>query len=66
MAYAGSQPIYILSEGSRRTSGRDAQSMNVTAGRAVAEAVELLLRIDDVVAAGDLKKGGDEFDEMEF
>ena len=43
MAYVGSQPIYILSEGSRRTSGRDAQSMNVTAGRAVAQAVRTTL-----------------------
>ncbi|MFD1512806.1 thermosome subunit alpha [Halomarina rubra] len=43
MAYVGSQPIYILSEGSRRTSGRDAQSMNIVAGRAVAEAVRTTL-----------------------
>ena len=43
MAYVGSQPIYILSEGSRRTSGRDAQSMNITAGKAVARAVRTTL-----------------------
>ena len=30
------------------------------------EAVELLLRIDDVVAAGDLEKGGEAYDEMDF
>jgi len=43
MAYVGSQPIYILSEGSRRTSGRDAQSTNIAAGRAVAAAVRTTL-----------------------
>jgi thermosome len=43
MAYVGSQPIYILSEGSRRTTGRDAQSSNIAAGRAVAGAVRTTL-----------------------
>ena len=27
----GGQPVYILTEGSSRTSGRDAQSLNITA-----------------------------------
>jgi thermosome len=43
MAYIGNQPILILSEGSHRTSGRDAQAMNIAAARAVAEAVRTTL-----------------------
>ncbi|HIK00973.1 TPA: TCP-1/cpn60 chaperonin family protein [archaeon] len=43
MAQLGGQPILILSEGSRRTVGRDAQRMNITAGRVVAEAVRTTL-----------------------
>ncbi len=39
----GGQPMIVLSEESQRTSGRDAQSMNVTAGQAVAEAVRTTL-----------------------
>ena len=40
MAY---QPIYVLSEGHRQTRGRDAQHMNIAAGKAVAEAVRTTL-----------------------
>ncbi len=36
-------PILILGEEAQRTSGRDAREMNVTAGRAVAEAVRTTL-----------------------
>ena len=43
MAYAGGQPIYILSGSSRRTSGRDARRSNVLAARAVAGAVRTTL-----------------------
>ncbi|MFP4591290.1 MAG: thermosome subunit alpha [Halobacteriales archaeon] len=39
----GGQPLIVLSEESQRTSGRDAQSMNITAGRAVAESVRTTL-----------------------
>ncbi|MFB6359948.1 MAG: TCP-1/cpn60 chaperonin family protein, partial [Halobacteriales archaeon] len=39
----GNQPLIVLSEESQRTSGRDAQSMNITAGKAVAEAVRTTL-----------------------
>jgi thermosome len=39
----GNQPLIVLSEDSQRTSGRDAQSMNITAGKAVAEAVRTTL-----------------------
>ena len=37
------QPIYILSEGSQRTAGRDAQKMNIMAAKAVAETVRTTL-----------------------
>jgi thermosome len=37
------QPIFILSEDSERTRGRDAQSSNIQAGKAVAEAVRTTL-----------------------
>ena len=40
MAY---QPIILLNEGSQRTRGRDAQWMNIAAGKAVAEAVRTTL-----------------------
>src|SRR3989344_4934693 len=43
MAQLGGQPVLILSEGSRRTIGRDAQRMNITAGRVVAESVRTTL-----------------------
>ncbi len=39
----GGMPLIVLSEESQRTSGRDAQSMNITAGQAVAEAVRTTL-----------------------
>ena len=39
----GNQPLIVLSEESQRTSGKDAQSMNVTAGTAVAESVRTTL-----------------------
>ena len=39
----GNQPMIVLSEESQRTSGDDAQSMNITAGTAVAEAVRTTL-----------------------
>ena len=39
----GGQPLIVLSEESQRTSGRDAQSMNITAGKAVAESVRTTL-----------------------
>jgi len=39
----GGQPILILREGSQRTRGREAQSMNIMAAKAVAEAVRTTL-----------------------
>jgi len=39
----GNQPMLVLSEDSQRTSGKDAQSMNITASQAVAEAVRTTL-----------------------
>ncbi len=39
----GGQPVLVLSEESERTSGKDAQSMNITAAKAVAEAVRTTL-----------------------
>jgi thermosome len=39
----GGQPLLVLSEDSQRTSGQDAQSMNITAGKAVAESVRTTL-----------------------
>ena len=39
----GGQPIYILTKGSSRNRGRDAQSMNFTAAKAVASAVRSTL-----------------------
>ncbi|WP_254536945.1 thermosome subunit alpha [Halomarina litorea] len=43
MSYTYGQPVYILSEGSRRTRGRDAQWMFIRAGKAVSEAVRTTL-----------------------
>ncbi|MFP4654487.1 MAG: thermosome subunit alpha [Methanohalobium sp.] len=47
MQYGGQapngQPIYILGEGTQRTKGRDAQSNNIMAGKAVANAVRTTL-----------------------
>ncbi len=39
----GGQPMFILAEDTRRTHGRDAQSSNIMAGKAVAEAVRTTL-----------------------
>ena len=39
----GGQPLFVLSEDSQRTSGKDAQSSNITAGKAVAESVRTTL-----------------------
>ncbi|MFB6309767.1 MAG: thermosome subunit alpha [Salinirussus sp.] len=39
----GGQPMFILSEDSDRTRGRDAQSSNISAGKAVSEAVRTTL-----------------------
>ena len=39
----GGQPIYILSEDSSRTQGRDAQSSNIAAGKAISESVRTTL-----------------------
>lgn len=37
------QPMIILGEDSQRTQGKDAQSMNISAGKAVAESVRTTL-----------------------
>ncbi|WP_255197007.1 thermosome subunit alpha [Halorarius litoreus] len=39
----GGQPMFILAEGTQRTHGQDAQSSNIRAGKAVAEAVRTTL-----------------------
>ncbi|MFB6071945.1 MAG: thermosome subunit alpha [Halobacterium sp.] len=39
----GNQPLIVLSDDSQRTSGKDAQSMNITAGKAVAESARTTL-----------------------
>nr|WP_049933862.1 thermosome subunit alpha [Halarchaeum acidiphilum] len=39
----GNQPLIVLSDDSQRTSGEDAQSMNISAGKAVAESVRTTL-----------------------
>ncbi|MEF8773878.1 MAG: thermosome subunit alpha [Halobacteriales archaeon] len=39
----GGQPLFILSEDSERTSGQDAQSANIQAGKAIAESVRTTL-----------------------
>ena len=39
----GGQPLFILSEDSERTSGKDAQQSNITAGKAISEAVRTTL-----------------------
>ena len=41
--YGGQQPIFILKEGTDRTSGRSAQSNNIAAAKAVADAVRSTL-----------------------
>ena len=39
----GGQPLMILSEDAERTRGQDAQSSNISAGKAVAESVRTTL-----------------------
>ena len=39
----GGQPLFVLSEDSERTSGRDARQANISAGKAIAEAVRTTL-----------------------
>jgi len=39
----GGQPMFILSEDAERTSGKDAQQSNITAGKAISEAVRTTL-----------------------
>jgi thermosome len=39
----GGQPLFILSEDAERTSGEDAQSSNITAGKAISESVRTTL-----------------------
>lgn len=39
----GGQPVFIMQEGAERTQGRDAQQSNITAGKAIAEAVRSTL-----------------------
>ena len=39
----GAQPLFIMSEDAERTSGEDAQSANISAGKAVAESVRTTL-----------------------
>jgi len=39
----GGRPVFVLSEDSERTQGRDAQQSNISAGRAIAEAVRSTL-----------------------
>ena len=41
--YGGQQPIFILKEGTNRTSGKGAQSNNIAAAKAVADAVRTTL-----------------------
>ena len=41
--YNGQQPIFILKEGTTRTSGKGAQSNNIAAAKAVADAVRSTL-----------------------
>ena len=41
--YSGQQPIFILKEGTERTSGKSAQSNNIAAAKAVADSVRSTL-----------------------
>ncbi|MBW6518756.1 MAG: thermosome subunit [ANME-2 cluster archaeon] len=43
MSGMGGQPIIIIDPGKSRTTGRDAQSMNITAAKAIADAVKTTL-----------------------
>jgi len=40
---AGGQPVFVMSDDTERTQGKDAQQANVAAGKAVAEAVRTTL-----------------------
>jgi thermosome len=70
---AGGQPVFVLSEDAERTQGEDAQQANVSAGKAVAEAVrttlgpngmdKMLVSDGDVVVTND---GATILDEMEI
>jgi thermosome len=69
----GGQPLFILNEDSERTSGEDAQSSNITAGKAVSESVrttlgprgmdKMLVSDGDVVITND---GATILDEMDI
>ena len=69
----GGQPMFILNEDSERTRGEDAQSSNITAGKAVSEAVrttlgprgmdKMLVSDGDVVITND---GATILDEMDI
>ena len=43
MSALGGRPVLVLPEGTRRLMGRDAQRMNILAGRVIAEAVRTTL-----------------------
>ena len=70
---AGGQPVFILSDDAERTQGDDAQSANVQAGKAVAEAIrttlgpngmdKMLVSDGDVVVTND---GATILDEMDI
>ena len=70
---AGGQPVFILSDDAERTQGEDAQQANVSAGKAVAEAVrttlgpngmdKMLVADGDVVVTND---GATILDEMDI
>ncbi len=69
----GGQPMFILSDDSQRTQGKDAQSSNISAGKAVSEAVrttlgprgmdKMLVSDGDVVITND---GATILDEMDI
>ena len=46
------QPLFILDEDTERTSGKDAQSSNITAGKAVSESVRTTLGL----SGGDVRR----------
>jgi thermosome len=69
----GGQPLFVLSEDTQRTSGKDAQTANISAGKAVAESVrttlgprgmdKMLVSDGDVVITND---GATILDEMDI
>jgi len=73
MGQRGGQPMFILNEDSERTKGKDAQTSNITAGKAISEAVrttlgprgmdKMLVEGGDVVITND---GATILDEMEI